>query len=175
MDVNKKILEAIKKARINKGLTQKDVANRIKTTSQYYGKIESGKNLINIERLLEICNVLEISLIKLLRDLKISDDVEFDTLQDEIKNINQELKDKKLILKLMVNELTSILIQYGSEFNFFSKYTNKAHKFIIDNIELNESNRTLLTYIEEMNNSIERLKKIEELRRNTDSFFDLYL
>ncbi|HUC93904.1 MAG TPA: helix-turn-helix transcriptional regulator [Paenibacillus sp.] len=49
----------IRKARENKGLTQENLAEELDVSNAYISKIERGKTPINLERLSEICTVLE--------------------------------------------------------------------------------------------------------------------
>lgn len=54
------ISEALRAARKQKGLTQKEVGLKIGVSSQQYGQIENGKKRIHGNRLRAICMVLEI-------------------------------------------------------------------------------------------------------------------
>ena len=49
----------IKQARENKGLTQEKLAEYLDVSNAYISKIERGKTPINLDRLSEICVVLE--------------------------------------------------------------------------------------------------------------------
>lgn len=49
----------IKKAREEKGLTQEVLAERLDVSNAYISKIERGKTPINLDRLSELCVVLE--------------------------------------------------------------------------------------------------------------------
>ncbi len=49
----------IKEAREEKGLTQEKLAESLDVSNAYISKIERGKTTINLERLAEICVVLE--------------------------------------------------------------------------------------------------------------------
>lgn len=49
----------IRKARENKGLTQEKLAEQLDVSNAYISKIERGRTPVNLERLSEICVVLE--------------------------------------------------------------------------------------------------------------------
>lgn len=53
--------ERIKSARIAKGLTQEQLAERLDVSIAFLSRIERGSSRINLRRLDEICNILEIS------------------------------------------------------------------------------------------------------------------
>lgn len=50
----KKVIERLKKARLEFGLNQKDVAKKIKKTQSYISKIENGERRIDITELNEL-------------------------------------------------------------------------------------------------------------------------
>lgn len=54
--------ERIREERELQGITQKEMANRIGTSFQYYSKLETGRHIMTIERAIEICRILNISL-----------------------------------------------------------------------------------------------------------------
>jgi transcriptional regulator with XRE-family HTH domain len=49
----------IKQAREHKGLTQEKLAESLEVSNAYISKIERGKTPINLDRLSEICGILE--------------------------------------------------------------------------------------------------------------------
>ncbi len=49
----------IKNAREHKGLTQEELAESLNVSNAYISKIERGKTMVNLNRLSEICVVLE--------------------------------------------------------------------------------------------------------------------
>jgi transcriptional regulator with XRE-family HTH domain len=59
--LSKSIGNKIKKIRIQKNLTQEDLAEKLYMTPAGYGKIERGDTDLTIKKLEQICDVLEIS------------------------------------------------------------------------------------------------------------------
>lgn len=51
----------IKKARRKKGLTQEVLSEKMEVSIAYLSKVETGKIHINLERLSQICNILEVT------------------------------------------------------------------------------------------------------------------
>ena len=51
----------IKEARKKKGLTQEQLVEKLGVSIAYLSKIETGKIHINLERLSQICQILEVS------------------------------------------------------------------------------------------------------------------
>ena len=51
----------LKIARKNKGLTQEQLVEKMGVSIAYLSKIETGKIHINLERLSQICNILDVS------------------------------------------------------------------------------------------------------------------
>ena len=50
----------IKKERIKKGMTQEEMANKIDTSVAFYSRIETGKSHINLKRMLQISEILDV-------------------------------------------------------------------------------------------------------------------
>ncbi len=71
----------IKKARQEKGLTQEILAEKLDVSNAYISKIERGKTALNLDRLSELCAVLEESTDYLLRG---TNNVSDDYLRNEI-------------------------------------------------------------------------------------------
>ena len=55
------VLEKIKEKRKEKGFSQKQMAELLNISQPGYQKIEQGKNVLSIERFLDICRILEIN------------------------------------------------------------------------------------------------------------------
>lgn len=53
--------ERLKKARIQKGLTQEQLAEHLKVSIAYISRIETGKTHVNLKRLNELCSALDTS------------------------------------------------------------------------------------------------------------------
>jgi transcriptional regulator with XRE-family HTH domain len=56
----------IRQIRECKNLTRKQVADKLNIETRTYSYIETGENNLNIKRLIEICNVFEITIEELL-------------------------------------------------------------------------------------------------------------
>ena len=54
--------QRIKQARKNKGYSQIDLAEKLEISDVYISRIERGQAKVNLKRLTEICELLEISL-----------------------------------------------------------------------------------------------------------------
>jgi UDP-N-acetylglucosamine 1-carboxyvinyltransferase len=50
---------ALKAARLQRGLTQKQLAQKIGAAQPYVAGIESGVQVISLDRLVEICKILQ--------------------------------------------------------------------------------------------------------------------
>jgi transcriptional regulator with XRE-family HTH domain len=59
---SEEILRKIKKARREKGISQKEMAEKININQSSYGKLEAGQSILSIDRLLEISNILELDI-----------------------------------------------------------------------------------------------------------------
>lgn len=55
------ILKTIRISRIEKNLTQEDVAKKLNFTQSYYAKIENGKADITLQNLLKLLEILEVN------------------------------------------------------------------------------------------------------------------
>lgn len=63
--LKKEIGERLRKIRNVRGLSQENLANDLRITSTAYGKIERGETDVNVTRLSQICEILEIHLYEL--------------------------------------------------------------------------------------------------------------
>lgn len=62
MELNYSIMGMrLKQARIDKKLTQEDLAEKLDVSVAYISRVERGTTQINLKRLAEICNALEVS------------------------------------------------------------------------------------------------------------------
>ena len=61
MDIAKKVGFNLKQARKDKGLTQKQVAEKFKMTQQQYSRFENGVFELNYEQILFLCEFYEIT------------------------------------------------------------------------------------------------------------------
>lgn len=53
--------QRLKRARIEKNLTQEQLAEKIEVSVAFLSRIERGNSHINLKRLSEICNILDVS------------------------------------------------------------------------------------------------------------------
>ena len=53
--------ENLKQARKDKGLTQKEVATKLKMTQQQYSRFENGVFELNYSQIIELCTIYEIT------------------------------------------------------------------------------------------------------------------
>ena len=61
MDIAKKVGFNLKQARKDKGLTQKQVAEKFKMTQQQYSRFENGVFELNYIQIVQLCELFEIT------------------------------------------------------------------------------------------------------------------
>lgn len=61
MKISKIIGKNLKQARKYKGLTQSDVAKKLRMTQQQYSRFENGIFELNYEQIIILCNLYEIT------------------------------------------------------------------------------------------------------------------
>ena len=61
MTLNQKIGNNLKNARLEKGLTQKEVAEKMGILQPAYARFESGRFQLSYEQVQELCKILEIT------------------------------------------------------------------------------------------------------------------
>ena len=61
MTINQKIGHRLKTARLNKGFTQKEIAQKMGILQPAYARYESGKVQLNYEQIQELCKLLDIT------------------------------------------------------------------------------------------------------------------
>ena len=64
------VLKYLRKKRIEKEMSQYEMANRLCVSQNTYFKIEKGKTKLDIFRLLQICNVLELDILDVMSEAK---------------------------------------------------------------------------------------------------------
>ncbi|TAH19310.1 MAG: XRE family transcriptional regulator [Cytophagales bacterium] len=114
------VSENIKKIRIEKSLTQVEMADRLGIKQSSYQQIESGRNDITFSRLQQIADVFQMSVIDIieygdlpdfdLEKLRMKDKIveireRVKELEGRVKELESWLKDKDLIIKYMAYEL----------------------------------------------------------------------
>lgn len=97
-----KIGKFIKKRRMSKKLTQQDLADKLHITDRAVSKWETGKCLPDASLMIELCNILSISVNELLNGEMLSNkdySSKYDDLLIELKK-EEENKNKKLIFSM---------------------------------------------------------------------------
>lgn len=61
MDYKLKVGQRLKKSRLGKGLTQKQVAEKLYMTQQQYSRFENGIFELNYSQIIFLCELFEIS------------------------------------------------------------------------------------------------------------------
>ncbi len=104
MAIYRQIGEKIRRLRLTKGLSQKDLAKYVGVTYQQIQNYEKGKSKIPVDRLIRIAEALEVSLDYFLKEFDNNHDrvpeSELALLQTYYKNISSE-KIRKQILSLL--------------------------------------------------------------------------
>jgi len=92
-DILKVIGDRIQQARKDKGYTQEYVAEKIEKSVDIFRSIENGRSVGSIETLLNICNILEITLDYIFSDLLDKKGEILDNkLYEDFKNLSLEQK-----------------------------------------------------------------------------------
>ena len=111
MAIYRQIGEKIRKLRLTKGLSQKDLAKYVGVTYQQIQNYEKGKSKIPVDRLIKIAEALEVSLDFFLKEFdnnhdKVSES-ELALLRTYYKSINSERVRKQILslLKVLSEEL----------------------------------------------------------------------
>lgn len=91
----------LKKARLAKGLTQDNLAESLNISIAYLSRIETGTTKVNLRRLSEICNLLDVSESEILSG--VSDDSQ-SYLNDELSSLLKECSpDKQRLIYKIAN------------------------------------------------------------------------
>ena len=73
MEIDYSIIgERLKEARQCKRLRQEEVAEKLEVSVAYLSRVERGKASINLKRLIQICNILNVSIAKILTGIDIN-------------------------------------------------------------------------------------------------------
>lgn len=62
----KKIRERLKKIRIEKGLTQDNMADMLYISQNSYHKLENGHTKMSLDKFIDICNVLQVEMAEII-------------------------------------------------------------------------------------------------------------
>ena len=67
----KKLLDELRRARLNAGLTQLETAKKLDKHPPFISKIESGERRVDVIELSELCRLYNISLSKFLKSIEL--------------------------------------------------------------------------------------------------------
>ena len=102
-DILKVIGTKIQNARNDKGYTQEDVAEKIDKSVDILRSIENGRSVGSVETLLNLCNILEITLDYIFSDLL---DKKGEILDNKLyKNFQQLSLEQKELLNVIINQM----------------------------------------------------------------------
>lgn len=139
MDINiervqKQIGKNIKKLRLERNYTQLDLAKKLGITDVAISQLERGKSSFNLNRIIQLCKVFEITVYHIFKDTAIG--VNIDITRNDFKKVHEQLD----MLKTVDFQLIQIIL------NFFErKYNETNEKAIANNKKIisvqNEGNR----------------------------------
>ena len=102
IDILKNLGPKVKKARIAKGYTQEYVAEHINISADLLRNIENSRNIGSVPTLINLCNLLEITMDDLFIDFISKPKNSIDnTLYQHFKNISKE--DKELLKNIIIH------------------------------------------------------------------------
>lgn len=87
--------ERLKKARINKNLTQEKLAEQLDVSIAFLSRIERGSSFISLKRLNQICSVLDVSEGEILNGVSKDSNI---YLNKELSNLIKECPPQKINL-----------------------------------------------------------------------------
>jgi len=99
----------IRKAREDKGLTQEKLAEKLDVSNAYISKIERGKAAVNLNRLSQICGILEESTEYMLSGANRATD---DYLRNEIMFMLEGCSSEKIKL---ISQVIKPIVEYPEE------------------------------------------------------------
>ena len=106
--MKKKIGKRVAEARTQAGMKQEMLAEKLGISASALSRLETGRDMVSLQRLLDIANILNVGLQDLLRDLFVYS-AEEESVSNELKmHISRmNLTEKKHILKYieLLNEL----------------------------------------------------------------------
>lgn len=165
---NQKIGDFIKELRKEKGLTQKELADKLNITDRAVSKWERGLNCPDISLLDDLSRILEVSVIEILKGRKLDNDEKINNkeLVETMTFANKGLKEKiikviDLISIMIVSFVALLLLFYNVKGFYYShkvynvnmennsehkpEYTHKYIEGILKDINLIENNRGIYT------------------------------
>lgn len=112
------VFDKIKSVREIKGLTQEEVADQLALSTSGYSKIERGETRINIDRLQQIADILEVGIFELIPERVAITNTNIENcpnFQNTIFPQNQALQAKINQLELIINHKDELLAQKDQE------------------------------------------------------------
>jgi len=159
-----KIGKFIKELRIQKNLTQKDLASRLNVTDKAISKWERGMGCPDVSLLEELSNILDVSILEILKGRKINNE-EFQNdhlnnyVLDTINYSKNELhkKTKNIILNIFSFIIIFISITILILNIYHINYLNKEYKYNFNSEEIKNININLA----KIENNINKFKNSE--------------
>lgn len=122
-----KIGHKLKHYREQKGLSQKDVAEKLFLSRQAISRWENDKNIPDIDNLQKLCKLYDISMDTLFQEM----DENQETKQDSVVNNENYIRDMFLIAILVISCLLDIIGVFISIYILWYCIKQKKNKFLI--------------------------------------------
>jgi transcriptional regulator with XRE-family HTH domain len=115
--MNERIAERIRMLRLQKGLSQQNIADELNLTVAAYSNIERGITGINLERLYQLSEIFNISIAEMLQEAQTVKEPNYyensNTTSVQLSILTQQLS----ILQQQVNALQAEMFSLKSKFN----------------------------------------------------------
>lgn len=94
--MEKEYLMNLKRIRIEKGISQKQMADRLGFAQSNFNKIENGISELTVNRLFEIAQILDVPVIEILGFGEVSKNQEVTSLKERIKELELQIEEVNL-------------------------------------------------------------------------------
>lgn len=154
---NQKIGDFIKDLRKEKNLTQKELADKLNITDRAVSKWERGLNCPDISLLDDLSQILEVSVIEILKGRRLDKDELVnnkelvETMSFANKNLKQKIKKGLDLISITIIGFIALLLLFYNVKGFY--YSNKTYKINMDNSSEHEQAYTE-KYINKLSNYI---------------------
>jgi len=134
---NQKIGDFIKELRKEKNLTQKELADKLNITDRAVSKWERGLNCPDISLLDDLSQILEVSVIEILKGRRLDKDELVnnkelvETMSFANKNLKQKIKKGLDIISITIIGFIALLLLFYNIKGFY--YSNKVYKVNMEN------------------------------------------
>lgn len=134
---NQKIGEFIKELRKEKNLTQKELADKLNITDRAVSKWERGLNCPDISLLDDLSQILEVSVIEILKGRKLDKDELVnnkelvETMSFASSNLKQKIKKSLDLISIAITGFIALLLLFYNIKGFY--YSHKTYKVNMDN------------------------------------------